>query len=332
MTAYLRDLRLIPIALIASACLLVLKSADLVFDTVNIFAPAASTSGEGDFSPGRGSPEVRQPSQAPQSGSQSGPQSGSWAHQMFNFPGRGDPAGLPPLQSRAAPLNRRFDPDITGTVDAAKGETKGDAKKSEAGGEGKSENKSENKSGAKGEAGAKPGPVQPPPSPGGIIVPTDSRALPTGAERAILERLQQRREELDNRARELDIRENLVKGAEKRIDAQLSEMKEVEQRITVETKKKDDADAARFKSLVTMYENMKPRDAAKIFDHLEADVLLDVASQINPRQMAEILAEMSAESAERLTVELASRAKENSTAKPASTNDLPKIQGQPTKP
>ena len=32
-----------------------------------------------------------------------------------------------------------------------------------------------------------------------------------------------------------------------------------------------------------MYENMKPRDAAKIFDRLDVDVLLQVASQINPR-------------------------------------------------
>ena len=50
-------------------------------------------------------------------------------------------------------------------------------------------------------------------------------------ERKILERLQQRRQEFDNRARELDIRENLIKAAEKRISGQLAEIKEVEGRI-----------------------------------------------------------------------------------------------------
>jgi flagellar motility protein MotE (MotC chaperone) len=77
-----------------------------------------------------------------------------------------------------------------------------------------------------------------------------------------------------------------------------------------------------------MYENMKPRDAAKIFDRLDIGVLLDVASKIEPRKMADILALMSPDAAQHLTVELASQAQE---VKPGNgPNDLPKIQGQPT--
>src|SRR6202020_1938806 len=111
--------------------------------------------------------------------------------------------------------------------------------------------------------------------------------LPTGAERAILERLQERREELDTRARELDIRESLIQGAEKRMDAKLAELKQVEASIKVETAQKDEADAGRLKGLVVMYENMKPRDAAKIFNGLDSEVLLAVAAQIKPQTMSE---------------------------------------------
>ena len=57
-----------------------------------------------------------------------------------------------------------------------------------------------------------------------------------------------------------------------------------------------------------MYENMKPKDAAKIFDRLDIKILVEVASQIKPRRMSDILAQMSPEAAERLTVELANRA------------------------
>ena len=78
-----------------------------------------------------------------------------------------------------------------------------------------------------------------------------------------------------------------------------------------------------------MYENMKPRDAAKIFDGLDTAVLLEVASQINPRTMADIVAQMSPDVAERLTVELANKAQQ-AKADDASAADLPKIQGQPT--
>ena len=56
---------------------------------------------------------------------------------------------------------------------------------------------------------------------------------------------------------------------------------------------------------------------------------IQVASKINPRQMAEILAQMSPDVAEHLTVELASRAQQVKVS--SSPADLPKIQGQPTK-
>ena len=107
--------------------------------------------------------------------------------------------------------------------------------------------------------------------------------------------MQERRVELEKRARELDIREGLIAAAEKRVDSKLSEIKDGEAQLATATQKKDETEAARFKSLVTIYENMKPRDAAKIFDQLEVSVLIEIASQINPRSMSEILAQMSAD-------------------------------------
>ena len=145
------------------------------------------------------------------------------------------------------------------------------------------------------------------------------------SERAILERLQSRRQELEARAREIDIRESLLKAAEKRVEARVEELKAIEARIATATQQKSEADAARFKGIITMYEGMKPKDAAKVFDRLEMTVLFEIASQIAPRKMADILGLMSTEAAERLTVEMARRA---GTDKSASTADLPKIEGK----
>ena len=55
-----------------------------------------------------------------------------------------------------------------------------------------------------------------------------------------------------------------------------------------------------------MYETMKPKDAARIFDRLSLPILLKVVRQMKPRKMADILAKMSPEAAERLTVAIAS--------------------------
>ncbi len=57
-----------------------------------------------------------------------------------------------------------------------------------------------------------------------------------------------------------------------------------------------------------MYENMKAKDAARIFERLDMKILVEVATQIKPAKMSEILAQMTPEAAERLTVELARRA------------------------
>jgi flagellar motility protein MotE (MotC chaperone) len=76
-----------------------------------------------------------------------------------------------------------------------------------------------------------------------------------------------------------------------------------------------------------MYENMRAKDAAKIFDRLELPVLLDVASKINPRRMSDILSQMDPKSAEQLTVALANRA--NATVQAPAQKELPKIEGKP---
>jgi flagellar motility protein MotE (MotC chaperone) len=167
------------------------------------------------------------------------------------------------------------------------------------------------------------------PKPGGVYPEQNQPVSPS--ERAILERLQARRQELEARAREIDIRESLLKAAEKRIEMRVEELKAVESRIATVTEQKNEAEAARFKGIITMYEGMKPKDAAKVFDRLEMSVLFDIASHIAPRKMSDILGLMSAEAAERLTVELARRAGSD---KSASAADLPKIEGKvlPQKP
>jgi flagellar motility protein MotE (MotC chaperone) len=218
----------------------------------------------------------------------------SWAQEMFNFPaGSGSRSGADPA-------------DITGSV----GEKKEEAK---------AEKKPEAKEAAK--------PAEPKPPVDQITAAPDQGHPVSASERAILERLQERRQEIEARAREVDIRESLLKAAEKRIEAKVEEMKAVEARIGAATEQKSQADASRFKGIVTMYEAMKPKDAAKIFDRLDMAVLIEVATQIAPRKMSDIVGLMQPEAAERLTVEMARRAGGDKTA---SASDLPKIEGRPT--
>ncbi|MFB6420765.1 MULTISPECIES: MotE family protein [Bradyrhizobium] len=165
---------------------------------------------------------------------------------------------------------------------------------------------------------------------GGTVVKIDeAQPQVSASERAILERLQARRQEIEARQREIDIRESLLKSAEKRIENKVEEMKAVETRISATQAEQKAAEAQRMKGLVTMYEGMKPKDAARVFDRLEMGVLIEIASAIAPRKMSDIMGVMSPEAAEKLTVEMARRANGGGDQS-ASAGDLPKIDGRPT--
>ena len=266
-----RNIRVIPVVVIAIASLAALKVAGLLIDGAYVFDYRLQ---------GTTNVETRGESRNESRGETKGESRGSWAQQMLKFPGG----------PKAEPS------DVTGSVHGAP--------KEEA-----------------------PKPAVPETKPDGVVIhPDDNAKTVSPAERAILERLQSRRQELETRAREIDIRENLLKAAEKRIESKVEELKAIESRAATEKEQKAEAENTRLKGLVTTYESMKPKDAAKVFDRLEMPVLIEIASQIAPRKMSDIMGLMQTDAAERLTVELARRA--GGDKSDGGTADLPKIEGR----
>lgn len=137
-------------------------------------------------------------------------------------------------------------------------------------------------------------------------VPAEEAAAPISkSEMTVLESLSERRKELATRAEALDTRERLLAAAEKRVEDRISELKEIEARINVRIGEQDAENEARLAGLVAMYETMKPKDAARIFERLDMGVLLDVVKRMQPRKMAAVMAAMDPVTAQDLTVELA---------------------------
>jgi flagellar motility protein MotE (MotC chaperone) len=66
-----------------------------------------------------------------------------------------------------------------------------------------------------------------------------------------------------------------------------------------------DADSATLKPLIIMYEAMKPKEAARIFEKLDLKSVLPIASGMNPKKFAEVLAQIDPVIAGKLTVGLA---------------------------
>lgn len=127
------------------------------------------------------------------------------------------------------------------------------------------------------------------------------------SEIALLENLAQRREEIEQRSNALDVREGLLTATENRIDEKIDTLKSLESRIEELVKKHSEEEEKRISRLVLVYEKMKAKDAARIFDQIEMDVLLDVTARMKEAKVAEVLAKMSPQRAQELTIELATR-------------------------
>lgn len=160
----------------------------------------------------------------------------------------------------------------------------------------------------------------------------DELAVEASSERALLDALTKRRDAIDAKASDLDLRENLLKAAEKRLDDRLSELKRIEETIAAADKRRADDESGKLKELVTLYEGMKPKEAARIFDKLDGQVLLDVASRMKPRTLSVVMGLMAPEAAQKLTVALARRevAPSVATTMAEAAGELPKIEGRPT--
>lgn len=137
-------------------------------------------------------------------------------------------------------------------------------------------------------------------------LPPDPLSM-TDEEVNLLQLLSERREEIDRRARRLEEREILLQAAEQRIEEKVAGLKGLRKVIEGLLREQNAQTESQYNSLVKIYENMKPKSAARIFEELELEVLLPVIARMKERKIAPILAKMNAQKAKTITTELAQR-------------------------
>lgn len=121
----------------------------------------------------------------------------------------------------------------------------------------------------------------------------------------LLENLSKRRDELDQREKDLTVKSKVLEATEKRIGDKISEMKTLQVELSKVVAQYGEKQDTQIKSLVKIYENMKPSDAAKIFNEMDMPILLEVIDKMSERKVAPVLAAMSPQKARDVTQELA---------------------------
>jgi flagellar motility protein MotE (MotC chaperone) len=129
------------------------------------------------------------------------------------------------------------------------------------------------------------------------------------AEVQVLQALGARREALDARAGEMDTESVLMDAAQQRLDERLTELRRLETTVSELLGQLDEAQETRLASLVDVYQRMRAKDAATVFDGLNDDVLVQVASRMRQQNLAEVMGRMNPARARALTQMLAERSR-----------------------
>jgi flagellar motility protein MotE (MotC chaperone) len=125
----------------------------------------------------------------------------------------------------------------------------------------------------------------------------------------VLQALQARRQTLDQRATQMETQDDLMVAAERRIDERLAELHQLETTVNGLLGQLDQAQEQRLAALVDVYQRMRAKDAANVFNGLDDAVMVQVASRMRQANLAEVMGHMTPDRARHLTQLLADRAR-----------------------
>lgn len=121
----------------------------------------------------------------------------------------------------------------------------------------------------------------------------------------LLQNLGKRREELDQRERDIELKAKVLDAGEKRLDDKMTQMRVMQTELSKVVAQYNEKQSTQIKSLVKIYENMKPTDAANIFNQMDMPILLEVIDKMSERKVSPVLAAMDPKKAKDVTEELA---------------------------
>ncbi len=123
----------------------------------------------------------------------------------------------------------------------------------------------------------------------------------TDDEITLFSKLEARKTQLDSRESELNKLEEELQKQKDVLEKRLAELEEVRGKISAKLDEKVKVDTAKVESLVSVFANMKPAQAAKVVEGINEDLAVEVLAKMKNKNAAEILNLMDAEKAKRIS-------------------------------
>lgn len=130
---------------------------------------------------------------------------------------------------------------------------------------------------------------------------------PDGGALAMLEAVRAREERLAQREAQIEDRGQALALARAEIDARLAALRAAEEKLASTLTLADEAADADVARLVTVYEKMKPKDAASLFGEMEPEFAAGFLARMKPEAAAQVMAGLEPKAAYTISVLLAGR-------------------------
>lgn len=138
-------------------------------------------------------------------------------------------------------------------------------------------------------------------------IATPAQCLDMSGLEDVLAGLSDQRTTLDERAEQLDLREGDLRAASLALDKQMEELAAAEAQLRDLIAMVSTASENDVSQLTSVYENMKPKEAAALFEEMAPDFAAGFLARMRPEQAARILAGLQPSTAYSVSAILAGR-------------------------
>lgn len=102
-------------------------------------------------------------------------------------------------------------------------------------------------------------------------------------------KLAERKKELDAREEDLNKKAAEVAKQKTEVESKLKQLEESRDKISSMLKERISSDSQKVDNLVQVYSNMKPSQAAKVFETMDQDLVIEILSRMKKKSAADIL-------------------------------------------
>jgi len=123
----------------------------------------------------------------------------------------------------------------------------------------------------------------------------------TAEQLAFFNKLEEKKQQLDAKEKELQKLEEELQEQKLALEKRLRDLEDIRTKISTRLDEKVKIDQEKVEKLVEFYSNMKPVNAAKVFENLDEDLAVEILNKMKKKSAADIMNLLNSEKAQKIS-------------------------------